>query len=97
VTRGLVAILVALAVAAPASAAVRVVAPVPPERYAQTGAIGLAVPGAGPTVTRAAALRTLLTGKVESSLLGGPSRGTPHDRLGQRPPTVTLDLLPPTR
>ena len=35
VTRGLAAILVALAVAAPASGAVRVVAPFPPERYAE--------------------------------------------------------------
>jgi mono/diheme cytochrome c family protein len=95
VSRGLAAILVALAVATPAVAAVRVVAPFPPERYAKSGAIGLAVPGAGPTVTREAALRTLLTGKVASSLIGGPSAGTPLITLGQGPPPDTLVVLPP--
>ncbi len=94
-SRGLAAILVALAVATPAVAAVRVVAPFPPERYAKSGAIGLAVPGAGPTVTREAALRTLLTGKVASSLIGGPSAGTPLITLGQGPPPDTLVVLPP--
>ncbi len=94
-TRGVIAILVALAVAGPAAAAVRVVAPFPPERYAKTGAIGLAVPGAGPTVTREAALRTLLTGKVASSLIGGPKHGTPLIALGQGPAPDTLVVLPP--
>ena len=94
-TRGVIAILVALAVAGPAAAAVRVVAPFPPERYAETGAIGLAVPGAGPTVTREAALRTLLTGKVASSLIGGPKHGRPLVTLGQGPPPDTLVVLPP--
>ena len=94
-TRGVIAILVALAVAGPAAAAVRVVAPFPPERYAKTGAIGLAVPGAGPTVTREAALRTLLTGKVASSLIGGPKHGTPLITLGQGPAPDTLVVLPP--
>jgi len=95
VTRGVIAILVALAVAGPAAAAVRVVAPFAPERYAKTGAIGLAVPGAGPTVTREAALRTLLTGKVASSLIGGPKHGRPLVTLGQGPPPDTLVVLPP--
>jgi mono/diheme cytochrome c family protein len=95
VTRGLAAIFVALAVTAPAAAAVRVVAPFPSERYAESGAIGLAVPGAGPTVTREAALRTLLTGKVASSLIGGPPAGTPLIALGQGPPPDTLVVLPP--
>ena len=94
-TRGVIAILVALAVAGPAAAAVRVVAPFPPERYAETGAIGLAVPGAGPTVTREAALRTLLTGKVASSLIGGPKHGRPLITLGHGPPPDTLVVLPP--
>ncbi len=94
-TRGLAAIVAALAVAAPASGAVRVVPPFPLERYANSGAIGLAVPGAGPTVTREAALRTLLTGKVASSLIGGPSAGTPLVVLGQGPPPDTLVVLPP--
>jgi len=95
VTRGVIAILVALAVAGPAAAAVRVVAPFAPERYAKTGAIGLAVPGAGPTVTREAALRTLLTGKVASSLIGGPKHGRPLITLGHGPPPDTLVVLPP--
>jgi len=88
-------ILVAVALAAPANAAVRVVAPFPPERYAGSGAVGLAVPGAGPTVTREAALRTLLTGKVVSSLLGGPKGGNPLITLGEGPPPDTLVVLPP--
>jgi mono/diheme cytochrome c family protein len=95
VTRGLIAIILALAVAAPAAAAVRVVARFPPERHAASGAIGLAVPGAGPTVTREAALRTLLTGKVASSLVGGPPAGTPLFTLGEGPPPDTLVVLPP--
>ena len=94
-TRGVIAILVALAVAGPAAAAVRVVAPFALERYAETGAIGLAVPGAGPTVTREAALRTLLTGKVASSLIGGPKHGRPLITLGHGPPPDTLVVLPP--
>ena len=94
--RGLGAVvLVALATAAPATAAVRVVEPFPPARYAESGAIGLAVPGAGPTVTRQSALNTLLTGKVESSLLGGAPSGTPLIDLGVGPPPDTLVVLPP--
>ena len=94
--RGLGAVvLVALATAAPATAAVRVVEPFPPARYAESGAIGLAVPGAGPTVTRQSALNTLLTGKVESSLLGGAPAGTPLIELGVGPPPDTLVVLPP--
>jgi len=95
VIRGLATILVVLAVTSPATAAVRVVAPFPPARYAESGAIGLAVPGAGPTVTREAALRTLLTGKVVSSLIGGPSAGPALITLGQGPPPDTLVVLPP--
>src|SRR4029079_1938251 len=64
-------------------------------RYARSGAIGLAVPGAGPTVTRDAALRTLLTGNVASSLIGGASAGAPLIALGQGPPPDTLVVLPP--
>jgi mono/diheme cytochrome c family protein len=95
VTRGLVGILVTLALVAPATAAVRVVAPFPLDRYASEGAIGLAVPGAGPTVTRASALNTLLTGKVESSLLGGAPAGKPLVELGAGGPPDTLVVLPP--
>jgi mono/diheme cytochrome c family protein len=95
VTRALVGILVALAVAAPAAAAVRVVPPFPLGRYAGTAAIGLAVPGAGPTVTRESALHTLLTGNVKSSLLGGTTAGAPLIELGKGPPPDTLVVLPP--
>jgi mono/diheme cytochrome c family protein len=95
VTRGLAAILVALAVAAPAAAAVRVVEPFPLDRYADTGAIGLAVPGAGPEVTRESALNTLLTGEVQSSLLGGTPRGDARIELGRGAPPDTLVVLPP--
>jgi mono/diheme cytochrome c family protein len=95
VTRWLAPLAVALATAASASAAVRVVEPFPLERYAASGAIGLAVPGAGPTVTRASALDTLLTGEVESSLLGGARGGTPLIELGVGPPPHVLVVLPP--
>ena len=93
--RPLLLVLLALAVAAPTAAAVRIVEPFRLERYAASGAIGLSVPGAGPTVTRASALHTLLTGKVESSLLGGASGGTPLIELGAGPPPHTLVVLPP--
>ncbi len=94
-TRGLAAILVALVVAAPGAAAVRVVEPFPLERYAGTGAIGLAVPGAGPAVTRESALNTLLTGEVHSSVLGGTPPGTPIIELDTGPAPDTLVVLPP--
>ena len=96
-TRGLAAILVALAVTmpAPSLAAVRIVDPFPPERYAETGAIGFAVPGAGPTVTRESALNTLLSGEVESSILGGTPSGEALIELDEGPPPDTLVVLPP--
>lgn len=93
--RGLVVILVTLALVGPASAAVRIVDPFPLDRYANEGAIGLAVPGAGPTVTRASALNTLLTGNVESSLLGGAPGGDPLVELDAGGPPDTLVVLPP--
>ena len=95
-TRGLgAAFIVALVTAAPASGAVRVVDSFPLERYAGSGAIGLAVPGAGPTVTRESALNTLLTGEVESSLLGGTPEGEQRIELDVGPPPDTLVVLPP--
>ena len=60
-----------------------------------SGAIGLAVPGAGPAVTRESALNTLLTGEVQSSLLGGTPPRTPLIELGAGPPPDTLVVLPP--
>ncbi len=95
-TRALALAALALILVAPAAAAaVRLVAPFPLDRYAETGAIGLAVPGAGPTVTHESALNTLLTGKVVSSLLGGAPAGTPLIELGSGSPPDTLVVLPP--
>ncbi|MGB8352130.1 MAG: c-type cytochrome, partial [Gaiella sp.] len=72
------------------------VGPFPLHRHAGSGAIGLAVPGAGPTVTRESALNTLLTGKVVSSLLGGAPAGAPLIQLDDGPPPDTLVVLPPS-
>ena len=94
-TRPLAVLAAALALSAPAGAAVRVVDPFPLDRYAGTGAVGLAVPGAGPTVTRESALNTLLTGKVVSSLLGGAPNGPSLIELDDGPPPDTLVVLPP--
>jgi len=96
VTRPLAVLAAALALSAPAGAAVRVVDPFPLDRYAGTGAVGLAVPGAGPTVTRESALNTLLTGKVVSSLLGGAPKGPSLVELDDGPPPDTLVVLPPS-
>jgi mono/diheme cytochrome c family protein len=96
VTRPLAVLAAALALSAPAGAAVRVVDPFPLDRYAGTGAVGLAVPGAGPTVTRESALNTLLTGKVVSSLLGGAPNGPSLIELDDGPPPDTLVVLPPS-
>ena len=95
-TRPLAVLAAALALSAPAAAAVRVVDPFPLDRYAETGAVGLAVPGAGPTVTRESALNTLLTGKVVSSLLGGAPTGPSLIELDDGPPPDTLVVLPPS-
>lgn len=94
-TRPLAVLAAVLALSAPAAAAVRVVEPFPLDRYAGSGAVGLAVPGAGPTVTRDSALNTLLTGKVVSSLLGGAPPGEPLIELGHGPAPDTLVVLPP--
>ena len=95
-TKPLAVLAAALALSAPAAAAVRVVEPFPLDRYAETGAVGLAVPGAGPTVTRESALNTLLTGKVVSSLLGGAPKGPSLIELDDGPPPDTLVVLPPS-
>ena len=46
-------------------------------------------------MTRQSALNTLLTGEVESSLLGGAPAGTPLIELGVGPPPDILVVLPP--
>src|SRR6185437_14289969 len=61
--------------------AVIVVPPFAPADYASRGAVGLVVAGAGPTVSRAGALRALVTGNVRNSLLGERPSGPPLIRL----------------
>lgn len=58
-------------------------------------AVGLSVPGAGPTVTRESALNALLTGRVESSLVGGTPSGPPKIRLDDEGlPLIRIELPP---
>jgi Cytochrome c len=68
-------------IASAAPVAVVVVPPFDPATYADRGAVGLMVPGAGATVTRAGALASLERGKVTPALLGG----VPHGRILVRP------------
>ena len=91
-------VLLALAVTAPAQAGVRVVAPFDPAEYANRAAVGLLVPGAGPTVTRESALAALLRGKLEHGLLGGIAAGNPLIELGApEGPDILVSLPPPGR
>jgi hypothetical protein len=67
-----------------------------PAVYADRGAVGLLIPGAGSTVTRAGALSSLVRGRVVSSLLGGEAKGEPVLRLARRPAEITIYIaLPP--
>jgi hypothetical protein len=76
--------------------AVIVVPPFAPADYASRGAVGLVVPGAGPTVSRAGALRALVTGNVRNSLLGERPSGPPLILLAKRPAATTIYVsLPP--
>ena len=88
-------VVLALLAAAPAQAGVRVVAPFDPADYADRAAVGLLVPGAGPTVTREAALAALLRGKLEHGLLGGIAAGENRIELGAPEGPVILVSLPP--
>ena len=73
-------------------------APFDPAEHADDAAIGLLVPGAGPTVTRESALSALLRGKLEHDLLGGIAKGKPLIRLGGTgSPEVLVSLPPPGR
>ena len=91
-------VFLALLVAAPAQAGVRVVAPFDPAEYADRAAVGLLVPGAGPTVTREAALAALLRGKLEHGLLGGIAPGENRIELGAPgEPEILVSLPPPGR
>jgi len=93
-----VLVLLALVVTAPADAGVRVVAPFDPADYADRAAVGLLVPGAGPTVTRESALAALLRGKLEHDLLGGIASGESLLELGAGAgPEILVSLPPPGR
>lgn len=68
--------------------------------YAPRGAIGLLVPGAGATVTRASALASLEQGKIVHSLLGGTPPASAVVRPGNSDgtlATVYVSLPPPGR
>jgi hypothetical protein len=99
VRRLLIAVVLLAAAAGPARAAdvsVLVVPPFDPQTYADRGAVGLFVPGSGPTVTRQAAVASLLRGKVEPAVLGGTPSGKPLISFGRRPAGVTVYVaLPP--
>lgn len=93
--RRLVACLVAaLALAPPAAASAHValvlVPHLDPARYAERGAVGLLVPGAGATVTGAGALAALERGRVVSSLVGGVPHGPILVRPSRRAGEITF-------
>jgi mono/diheme cytochrome c family protein len=91
-------VVLALLAAAPAQAGVRVVESFDPADYADEAAVGLLVPGAGPTVTREAALAALLRGKLEHGLLGGIASGENGIELGgPGGPEILVSLPPPGR
>jgi mono/diheme cytochrome c family protein len=92
----IVLVLLALVVTGPAEAGVRVVAPFDPADYTDRAAVGLLVPGAGPTVTRESALAALLRGKLEHDLLGGIAPGKNLIELGAASGPEILVSLPPT-
>jgi mono/diheme cytochrome c family protein len=74
------------------------VAPFDPADYADRAAVGLLVPGAGPTVTRQAALAALVRGKLEHDLLGGIAPGKTLIELGAAAgPEILVSLPPPGR
>jgi hypothetical protein len=96
-----VALLGALAGAGPARAEPVAVLVVPAQEVwaqADRGAVGLLVPGAGATVTREQALRSLTTGRSVSGLAGEEER-EPLITLATRPGprTIYVALPPPGR
>jgi hypothetical protein len=89
------------AAAAPARAEPVAVLVVPVQAVwaqADRGAVGLFVPGAGATVTREQALRSLTTGRSVSGLAGEDDRA-PLIRIAERagPTTIYVALPPPGR
>ena len=82
------------AAASDRSVAVIVVPPFAPVSYADRGAVGLLVPGAGSTVSRERALASLVRGKVVSSLVD--LDGNIALRLANAPAGTTIYVaLPP--
>jgi hypothetical protein len=93
--------------ASPAGAARPVIYIVKPGTISQLPAegtaVGLYVPGAGGTISRASAIASLRRGKVENALLGGTPSGEPLVDLASRPPpagagpppVVYVELPPP--
>ena len=76
------------------SVAVIVVPTFDPQEYADRGAVGLLVPGAGSTVSRERALASLVSGRVVSSLVD--LDGTPSLQLSTTPAETTIYVaLPP--
>lgn len=86
-----------LLAAAPAQAGVTIVPPFDPADYADRAAVGLLVPGAGPTVTRESALAALLSGELKHDLLGGIADAEPRIRLGDNGPEILVSLPPERR
>ncbi|WP_181813315.1 hypothetical protein [Gaiella occulta] len=78
--------------------AVVVVPPAAVSSHAAGGAVGLLVPAAGATVTRAGAVRSLVTGRSFSSFAGDTGEA-PRIRLSSAPSEVTIyvSLPPPGR
>ena len=90
------AFLLAAPVAWAAETAVIVTGDFDPGQFADEGAVGLLVPGAGSDVSRRGALAALLRGKVETSLTGGVPGGDPLIELADKPAEVTFYVaLPP--
>ena len=91
----LASIAVALCVVAPARAGVEIVPPFDPALYAERAAVGLVVPGAGPSVSREGALAALEQGRLEHDLLGGVPTGERKLKLGRAGGVEIRISLPP--
>ena len=85
----------AVAGTAERAVAVIVVPPFSPQEYADRGAVGLFVPGAGSTVSRERALASLLAGRVVSSLVDLDGSATLQLAATPAETTIYLALPPP--
>jgi hypothetical protein len=96
VATGLVALAGGAAAASPPRVSVVLVDRLDPAAYATRGAVGLYVPAAGTTVTRAGALAAIERGRVYDSVAGTTPRGPVLFRPSSRPGEITIYLeLPP--